>query len=495
MIKIFLISALLILTQSCMKTKSMKKELLFTLRFSPTSLDPIKFDKLENQIVTSSINSPLVSNLGSHGFSPKIAKTWRNEENFKKWVVTVDTSRKYSNGEEVKVSDVLLNFQRYLFLSKMTKSKNEFLEHLVGYENLEINKLKNIAELEIEGLKIDKNNIVFTFNKSIENFLDKISFGIYAIAHPTSFDEKGNWIESKTLITTGDYKVEQWGSNEVILKSIIEKPLKIDKVRFIIGFTKENLLKSDMAYASKYSLAFEEKWKFLSRTKDTNIVYVQVMRWNNKGDFWADKENRKLFRNEYYKYLEENGLELSNSFFPSHIKGIKKIQRQETRFTTSLKEIKVPPFFDPIKSNSNQMKKDLGEIYRDSLAALCLNNKIKLNYENYPEKEIDEKKIFDFQFLGTGINIEDPYDDIRFMFLSKEGIRLPYESKEIEVELKKEKFDVQKINQILFDEAIVWPIITTSQGIWVNSSNTFNYSNLNLTKIAIDFSMVEIIND
>lgn len=488
--KIIIILSTLILSQSCMKSKITKNEISFTLRFAPTSLDPMKFDRLENQIVTSSVNATLVSNLSSKGITPSLAKSWSNLNDFKSWTLEVDTAKKYSDGSNITVADVYLNIKRYVFLNKIKKSKNDFLDNLVGYKDLDENKLRKISEIKIDGLKLDNNKITFEFTKAIPNFLDKISFGLYAIAHPSSFNDNGEWNEGLSHISTGEYKVESWEKSEVIISKTKKSLNGINRVKFLIGFTEENLKKSEMAYASKNSLAFESNWKFLSRIKDTNIVYIKVMKWDVSGSYWANKKNRQSFRDTYYKFLESEGLELSKSYFPTHIKGVKKIDYQKNDIEIKLKKITIPPFFNSLKSTANFKNKDLGETYKHALEKLCVGNGVELKYADYPENEKMENEIFDFQFLGTGINAENPYDDIRFMFLSSEGIKIPFISKTLEKELMKDEFDVQKINEILNEEAIVWPIIITSQGFWVNELSGYDFSSINLTKVAIDFSFI-----
>ena len=491
MIRFLTLISLLLTLDSCAKKNNMKDELSFVLRFSATSLDPLRFDKLENQIVTSSVNATLVSNLGSSGIQPLIANSWSNANDFKTWVIELDENKKYSNGEKLEPEDVLLNLKRYIFSQKQSLSTSGLLDKLEGYSDLDTSKIQNINEINLKGLKLKKNRLTFNFIKSMPNFLDQISFGIYGISHPTSFKENGEWIEKKDYITTGRYKVDKWDINEIIISLTEDRIDNFKKIKFLIGFNEENLKKSDMAYASKNSLAFNDDWYYLSRVKDSNITYIKVMRWNVPGDYWNSRENRINFRNKYYEYLEKNGFELSNSFFPVQIRGVQKISYDKYKGIIKKKKITIPPFFKSLKSSVNLNKKDFGEIYKKAIEDLCAENNMNLNYIDYPSKEEEEKEIYDFQFLGTGINIEDPYEDIRFMFMSKEGIRLPYLDKKTIEALKNSDFNIQKINQMIFDEGLVWPILFTSQGMWVNRDKQINFKNANLTKIAIDFYFVK----
>ena len=88
--------------------------------------------------------------------------------------------------------------------------------------------------------------------------------------------------------------------------------------------------------------------------------------------------------------------------------------------------------------------------------------------------------------MGTGILIEDPKDDIRFMFLSKEGIQLPDSDGRIHEELNNAEFNPQKINQLIWEQAIVWPINHFAFGLWARR-DTFDFSEINLVLPPTDF--------
>ena len=82
--------------------------------------------------------------------------------------------------------------------------------------------------------------------------------------------------------------------------------------------------------------------------------------------------------------------------------------------------------------------------------------------------------------LATGISLEEPLDVVRFMFLSEEGIRLPDEDGSIRAELGRENPDIQKINELLWEQAIVWPVMHYSSGLWARGEIDFSEINLSL---------------
>ena len=61
---------------------------------------------------------------------------------------------------------------------------------------------------------------------------------------------------------------------------------------------------------------------------------------------------------------------------------------------------------------------------------------------------------------------------------TKEGILLPDESGEILKELDKETLDIQKINELLWDQGLIWPVTHYSSGLWTRPDLDFSEINL-----------------
>jgi len=76
------------------------------------------------------------------------------------------------------------------------------------------------------------------------------------------------------------------------------------------------------------------------------------------------------------------------------------------------------------------------------------------------------------------------------MFLSKQGIKLPDSSGLITEELKGEVPNVQKINQLLWDQAIIWPLRHYSTGLWIKKDSKLNFAELNVDSMALDFQFI-----
>jgi hypothetical protein len=106
--------------------------------------------------------------------------------------------------------------------------------------------------------------------------------------------------------------------------------------------------------------------------------------------------------------------------------------------------------------------------------------KVEIPYETFVHEYNQELTSYlaEVYMLATGILIEEPMQDVRFMFFSKEGIRLPDEDGSIRDELEKQIPDLQIINKLLWDQAIIWPVTHYAAGLWAKPGIDFSLINL-----------------
>ena len=91
--------------------------------------------------------------------------------------------------------------------------------------------------------------------------------------------------------------------------------------------------------------------------------------------------------------------------------------------------------------------------------------------------------------IVTGVLVKNPHSDIRFMFLSKEGIRLPDPTAQIRKLVGEDNFNPQDVNEQLLKDGLIWPINHPTRGTWVRD-DVVDVSQINSTLPPIDFSWV-----
>jgi len=466
----------------------MNKKLRVWTKFAPYSADPMEYDQAVHHLTMRSVLASLVSTYKNGSIEPQIAKSWSSKNNLQEWELILDSNWTFENGEKITSNIVLKNLTRVLYLKNYQDSKSGLLEFLVDASTV------NNIDAKFKGLTAGDNSITFKFIKPMPDFLEKISFGLYGIANPVDFDVDGKWKSARKVIASGKYKVKNWNDEkiELVRRSEFRESDSIDEVEFFFSSDPEQILKSDIVVKEKNNnLLDPNKWYYASTTLDNNITYVKVMKWNVPSSPFSKREVRKKLRSVFYKSLIENGVTVTPSFFPLSIKGINTFSYEEEKVNWKGESFSTQPFFSPRISGFNNAKKELGDLYLQSFNSFC--KKINANgvINQYPEDAASEKDLFDIQFLGTAIFVASPVDDIRFMFLSKQSINLPDETGEIIKEVSKENLSIQKVNEFIWEQAIIWPIRHFSAGFWVNNKSKINISNLNTSIHPMDLQFLK----
>lgn len=466
-------------------------EIVFATPQIPFSSDPLDFDYYTHHYAFSSVFARLVSTERNGEIFPMLASEWKNQQDFTVWKFKIRKDLKYSNGDLISINDVLLNFKRVAYLKKKNDSKSGLVENLQGYEFFH-----HIND-EIKGISIENDWLVFNFVKPMPNLLDIISFGFYGLAHPKLYDQKtGDWYKDLKPISSSSYEVFSWDKDSYILKfrkdsKFISPDKRIEKIRFsLIQKIKESkdLDNIDLLVADKNSLLINEKFEYVGSQINFKIGYLKCNSWNNPNSPLQRLEVRKWFRQIFYKSLEGNNFNIVHSFFPLNIVEIKPINDHEEVIKPSFNDFKILThpisFSAKLKEKSNV--KSVAEIFSEALLSLGKNTGALIE-----QKEMPKNNLYDVAISGTGMESINYLETVKFMFLSKEGIRLPDSSGLIKKELEKENPDINFINQELWNQAIIWPIRHYSSGYWFNKESNLDYSEINFESPSIDFQFLK----
>lgn len=178
---------------------------------------------------------------------------------------------------------------------------------------------------------------------------------------------------------------------------------------------------------------------------------------------------------------------MTASFFPSTLRNLKpiKMNHEAPKPLFSSFVIKSDPFTFTAKLKENENKKSVPEIFSEAIEELGKDSGANLILEERADQD------YDLEIRGTGIEANNYWDTVNFMFLSKEGIKLPDISGNIRKELAKKDPDINIINQELWEQAIIWPIRHYSSGYWFNKKSSIDYSEINFNSPAIDFQFLK----
>ena len=483
----FLILGGVLVLEGCVDMNEKKVALVYH-HTKAYSADPLEYDLSAHHIIFRSVFSSLVTKYRLGEYVGILAESWRSSNDDKNWELKVRQNLKFENGDLITPEVIVLSLQRAAFVMKKKNSKSGLLENLVGFNDIESPKSK------IEGISVvGKDKIMFRFTTSVPKFLESISFGLYAIAHPSNYDEhNGKWKDPKKIISSGPYKVVSWTTDLIELSlredflPKIGHPTKFSTIK--ITSNKSQMMNADIIPDKSFNDYEKYKLKFHGTVK-SGIAFIRCPSWNDKDSICHNKESRKILRHKFYIEAEKNKLITTKSFFPLAIHNVREMQSKEVSEAITGGKLR---FVFTNKSGSK-----LGLKVRDSLKGICKQANIK--YEEVGDVQFQDifkslgtgkKYEFDLMLFASGILVEDPDSDIRFMFQSKEGIRLPDADGRIAKELEKKDLDIQKINELLWDQSIIWPITHFSFGLWVKEH--IDTSILNTALPPVDFFWVGV---
>ena len=429
----------------------------------PNSTDPLEFDSLVHHIFQRPLISTLVSEHRVGGLTGVIATSWRSENNYREWFFKIRTGMTFSSGAPITSKSIALSLNRMTLLLKRRGSHDGLLEFLEGFKDIDR------ADELIDGISFRENELVLRFSRPVENALHYLSFGQYAIVSMEDYNpQSGVCQAAKRVNSSGPYEIEKWDEEQIAIKlrkdypPQLIHPLPFKRFNFVWSAKFKDKISireghEDFPLADKYS--------FLGSTK-SSIRYVRILGFQNSLNPLKDKELRIRFRERLFSKLKNNGFPVTKSFLPLAINGVREsIHSDETndsKFSGKLRIYKYPafvPLYQRLPDLIAEVGKELG---------------LETEFANPPATEVKsslndptKEPAVHLSVAGTSIIIDRPKEDLRFMVKSKEGIRLPDPTGRLSKLVDSEDYDVQSFNDILDDDALVWPIMHTAGGIWV----------------------------
>ena len=293
-------------------------------------------------------------------------------------------------------------------------------------------------------------------------------------------------VDKKNIVSSGPYKIIDWTSDHLILKLredypkelIHNKPL--DNIEIFWGKELHPKSSVDIVMGSEHSEAPHKDY-VLQGGAPSDIDFMRVLNWKNKNSLFYSRKNRIAFRKIFYDFFEKNNKKIIRSFFPLIIKGVKELADPafEQFDISNNYSIKFPIYPEPVFHNSSTHDEveailfganALGiKVNRTPLDLQVLFSDIANNVSN---------PTWDIVRYGTGILASEPENDIKFMFKSKEGILLPDETGEILKELEKSPLNIQRINELLWEQGLIWPVKHFASGLWARPDLDFSQINL-----------------
>ena len=432
----------------------------------PTSMDPFDYDSFAHHVSARSLIGSLVTQYKTGEFIGLLADHWGVSEDKKIWTFHIRPGIQFENGDLVTADIIVKSWVRLAVLLNKKQSHSDFFSLIEGMDQL------SSLSQTVPGLVAGNDSVTIRLKKPFSKTLETLSFGLYGIVHPVDYDSAtGNWIDKKKIISSNAYRLKSWNKDSIELEMRpsflpqIVHPLPIRKLKLVWDSNSKDLSKIVVSDSNDRSMP--KNFTFYGGSP-SGIVYGRCLSWKLKDGLCSTQEGRLVIRDLLYQSLEAQGIQPVRSFFPLGMQGIKSMTINRTESPIRLTKPTALKIFYRKKTGN-----EIFEKIRSQISDTGKKNNIAITEVDMPPNEfvasLDPDLTAykaDIALHATGVLIEDPASDIRFMVLSKEGIRLPDTDGRIREEIGKEGFSPQRVNEIIWDQGVVFPLGHFAMGVW-----------------------------
>jgi MarR-like DNA-binding transcriptional regulator SgrR of sgrS sRNA len=448
----------------------------------------VDYDALIHHIAFTSVHAWLVTDYHAGGsYQGELAESWQSSPDFKEWKFVLRPGMTFENGDPITTDNVIDSWIRVVRILNAKGSPPSVFVNLVGYADFP-GKTQTIS-----GMTHDDRSITLRYSKPMPKLLDDLAFGLYAVVHPSCFDRKtGQWLDKRKTIASGAYRVQEWDDQHLLLALRKDYPASLRHPRPLsrveIRWDAQRPGSPDLVIAHSRSDLAAQGYSFYGGA-ESHIGYLRVQSWTDPASPLANRDFRRSLRDAFYEELEKQSVHPVRSFFPLAIKGVHEMPATADPTQASLPSaakqarIRFCPFSAsmPLAAEGSEAMKNAAN--RFGMRFEIADTKLKdLIAEWGPGAHRFKEEISGF---GTSIDLDDPDGDIRFMIRSKEGVCLPDPTGKAVAATAQSPIDAQKVNEILWADAIIWPVVHYSQGLWTKPNLDTSLMNRQVNSIPL----------
>lgn len=207
----------------CLKSQTRKpvraplQEFIFNLRTEPPTLDWNRVEDTTSRVVIDNIMEPLISydySSPEAKLVPGLASDWISMDDGRKWVVTIRSDLKWSDGQPLKVEHARDSFERLLNPKTGAMGSDDFfvIKNAQAYNE---GKLKDFSKvgIEISG----PSELTFSLNKPLVFFPYLLSLPQVSPIRKDVIAKHGDqWTEPENIVTIGAYTLKTWKHDQSI---------------------------------------------------------------------------------------------------------------------------------------------------------------------------------------------------------------------------------------------------------------------------------------
>lgn len=430
---------------------------------------------MSNDIAFAPVYSGLVSDYERGRYTGVLAESWTASSDFKQWDFRLRRGITFEDGREVGAGDILASWRRLAVQMRRRGSRGGFLEKLEGFERMG-------GDGSISGLSNGAGAIRLRFKVPFPNLLAALSETMNSVVAPECYHPKsGDWLCTRKAVSSGPYRLARWDENVLVLELRHDFPAEFRHPRALhtvaVG-DRWSLDQVGLVFSASNRPPQDPDFVFHGGM-EAGISFVACLSWAKPGSVCSARKTREEMRGALQRSLVRSGFAASRSFFPPAIPGIRDAELHLDAEAGSHRASGRTLLFDPMKGSGGYALAVNAAVAAaaQAVGARAVQHPLTVTEWNEElEPRLKDRRV-DVAMVATEITPDQRDSSVRFMFRSKEGVRLPDPTGRIERELQREPLDFQRINDLLWDDAVVWPLEHFAWGTWARAS--FDLSKLN----------------
>jgi ABC-type transport system substrate-binding protein len=493
-----------------MGDSSMAKPLRYWFLTPPKTFDTFEADLFDVMQVAKNIYAPLVSTFIDGTPQGMIAEDWQVDKSGKVWRFRIKKGLKFEDGTPITPEAVLENFRRILWL---TKDDGLALNSLLPG----VKERKQYGD-PIPGLRVEGDALVFEFSRRPGNLFELVEQPVYGIANPKCFGANGEWIKPFCSAESGAYRVKSISPEKVVLESrhaypaVADAPETVEILTLALNDNFVNTLtegRGDIALTPRFAISRETISEMggrgvkLLEAPPTEMHFVQL---NASRAPFNDKALRQSVRDVFLDLLRRNHdysaeSSIDASFIPRGGIGYRSFLPPTAPHARIKNHVPVDVLLFPVARYPSPRDRKIQDALEASLLDSLRQHGLEPRVSRFDDRSPAIQRLrngdFDVIVRFTGILVDDPFADLRMMFMSKVGALIPdpsgtipglIEKAEVSSDPDERRKLVERINTSVYDEASI--VTFAHSGLVYLHNASVDLSRVNLFTDPIEFRAV-----
>lgn len=449
----------------------------------PYSSDPLDQDSELNSLGLSPVQATLVTRSRKGGVTGVLAESWEADPDFRVWRFRMRPAMTWETGERITAEHVLSSWRRAAALLERRGVQSglfERLQHGPGEAGV---------GGRLVGVVAGDGMLVLRFKDPFPDLLDVVSRPLFAAVHPSCYSPgTGEWSCRRRAVASGPYRVSRWSDSAYRLElrpgfpSGLRHPRAPAEFIFAPDVARGA---ADLAVGASIDEPPSESMTYWGGMEST-VAYLRCQSWSHPESVFASPAARKALRAAFYREFRAAGGRPRLSFLPLAAVGVKEAVEApaEGRMPASLRGKRLSfraswSFTKGYQAAVEKMAVREGLLFEDLfIPKESMRAELAGGLPRYHN---------DLIVALASMGAASPTGSVREMFLTQEGVLLPDPSGRARAELAKPTPDLQAVNQVLWDDAIVWPVQHFGMGFWVKPRLDASVVNFDVSPPALEW--------